>query len=75
MRWDPVQVAHLLHPARGSGHGQHTMERHLTELVIRSAFTPGDIMTINFRHDVDQVVKEAKDQEKPVLLDFSAAPM
>ena len=32
-------------------------------------------MPINFRHDVDTVLKEAKNQNKPVLLDFSAAPM
>ena len=32
-------------------------------------------MKINFRHDVDNVLKEAKKQNKPVLLDFSAAPM
>lgn len=32
-------------------------------------------MTINFRHDVDQVLKDATAQKKPVLLDFSAAPM
>ena len=32
-------------------------------------------MPINFRHDVDAVLKEAKEQTKPVLLDFSAAPM
>ncbi|HYT64041.1 MAG TPA: hypothetical protein VEL50_09065 [Gemmatimonadales bacterium] len=32
-------------------------------------------MPINFRHDVDQVLKDAKAQRKPVLLDFSAAPM
>ena len=32
-------------------------------------------MPINFRHDVDTVLKEAKKQIKPVLLDFSAAPM
>jgi len=32
-------------------------------------------MPINFRHDVDQVLEEAKTQRKPVLLDFSAAPM
>lgn len=32
-------------------------------------------MPINFRHDVDTVLKEAKKQNKPVLLDFSAAPM
>jgi len=32
-------------------------------------------MEINFRHDVDQVLKDAKAQQQPVLLDFSAAPM
>ena len=32
-------------------------------------------MEIQFRHDVDQVLTEAKDQKKPVILDFSAAPM
>jgi hypothetical protein len=32
-------------------------------------------MEINFRHDVDNVLAEAKKQHKPVLLDFSAAPM
>lgn len=32
-------------------------------------------MPINFRHDVDNVLKEAKHQGKLVLLDFSAAPM
>ena len=32
-------------------------------------------MEIQFRHDVDNVLKEAKNQNKPVLLDFSAAPM
>jgi hypothetical protein len=32
-------------------------------------------MPINFRRDVDQVLKDAKAQGKPVLLDFSAAPM
>jgi len=32
-------------------------------------------MPIEFRHDVDTVLKEAKAQNKPVLLDFSAAPM
>jgi len=30
---------------------------------------------IAFRHDVDEVLKQAKSQQKPVLLDFSAAPM
>jgi len=32
-------------------------------------------MEIKFRHDVDAVLAEAKAQKKPVLLDFSAAPM
>jgi uncharacterized protein YyaL (SSP411 family) len=32
-------------------------------------------MPINFRHDVDNALKDAKRQNKPVLLDFSAAPM
>jgi hypothetical protein len=32
-------------------------------------------MEIKFRHDVDNVLKEAKKTSKPVLLDFSAAPM
>jgi hypothetical protein len=32
-------------------------------------------MEIRFRHDVDNVLKEGKKQNKPVLLDFSAAPM
>jgi len=32
-------------------------------------------MEINFRHDVDAVLAEAREQRKPVLLDFSAAPM
>ena len=32
-------------------------------------------LEIKFRHDVDNVLKEAKKQNKPVLLDFSAAPM
>jgi len=31
-------------------------------------------MEIKWRHDVDQVLKEAKSERKPVLLDFSAAP-
>jgi hypothetical protein len=33
------------------------------------------IMKIDFRHDVDQVLEDARSQQKPVLLDFSAAPM
>ncbi len=32
-------------------------------------------MPIQFRHDVDAVLKEANQQKRPVLLDFSAAPM
>ncbi|HMG96248.1 MAG TPA: hypothetical protein VK565_08105 [Gemmatimonadaceae bacterium] len=32
-------------------------------------------MEIKFRHDVDNVLKEAREQNKPVILDFSAAPM
>ena len=32
-------------------------------------------MEIRFRHDVDAVLDEARKQHKPVLLDFSAAPM
>jgi thiol:disulfide interchange protein len=35
----------------------------------------GDLMEIKFRHDVDAVLAEARDRKKPVLLDFSAAPM
>jgi hypothetical protein len=32
-------------------------------------------MEINWRHDVDRVLEDARTQRKPVLLDFSAAPM
>ncbi len=32
-------------------------------------------MQIQWRHDVDQVLEEAKAQNRRVLLDFSAAPM
>jgi len=32
-------------------------------------------MEINFAHDVDNVLKQASQLNKPVLLDFSAAPM
>ena len=32
-------------------------------------------MEINWRHDIDQVLKDAQTQNKLVLLDFSAAPM
>jgi hypothetical protein len=33
------------------------------------------LMQIQFRHDVDKVLEEAKEQTKPAILDFSAAPM
>jgi hypothetical protein len=32
-------------------------------------------MEIKWRHDIDKVLNEAKAQTRPVLLDFSAAPM
>ena len=32
-------------------------------------------MEISFRHDLDAVLSEAAQADKPVLLDFSAAPM
>jgi hypothetical protein len=32
-------------------------------------------MAVSFRHDVDAVLADARAQSKPVLLDFSAAPM
>ena len=32
-------------------------------------------MPIYFRHDVDRVLEDATSQKKPILLDFSAAPM
>jgi len=32
-------------------------------------------MTIAWRHDVDRVLEEAASQKRPVLLDFTAAPM
>jgi len=32
-------------------------------------------MEIKFRHDVDKVLNDAKTSRRPVLLDFSAAPM
>lgn len=32
-------------------------------------------MKITWRHDVDRVLEEAKEQQRPVLLDFTAAPM
>jgi len=42
---------------------------------IQKVATREHAMPIQFRHDVDQVLKDAKAQQKPVLLDFSAAPM
>jgi hypothetical protein len=30
---------------------------------------------INWRHDVDAALADAKSQHKPVLVDFTAAPM
>lgn len=32
-------------------------------------------MPVSWTHDVDAALAEAKQQHKPVLLDFSAAPM
>jgi hypothetical protein len=32
-------------------------------------------MSISWNHDVDAVLADARAQTKPVLLDFSAAPM
>ena len=32
-------------------------------------------MDIQWRHDIDQVLNDARAQQRPVLLDFSAAPM
>jgi hypothetical protein len=32
-------------------------------------------MPINWRHDVDAVLAQAKQERKPLMLDFSAAPM
>jgi hypothetical protein len=32
-------------------------------------------MAINWRKDVDKAMEEARASEKPLLLDFSAAPM
>jgi len=33
------------------------------------------LVGIKWRHDIDQVLKDAGQQKRPVLLDFSAAPM
>jgi hypothetical protein len=35
----------------------------------------GGPMAIEFRSDVDRVLQEATSAHRPVLLDFSAAPM
>ena len=32
-------------------------------------------MQVNWRRDVDNALKDAKAQKRPVLMDFSAAPM
>ena len=32
-------------------------------------------MEINWRHDYDAVFNDAQVQQRPILLDFSAAPM
>ena len=32
-------------------------------------------MAINWRNDYDAVFEDARSQQRPVLLDFSAAPM
>jgi hypothetical protein len=32
-------------------------------------------VSITWRHDLDKVLGEAKSGQKPILLDFSAAPM
>lgn len=52
--------------ARARGHNSRTNVGYYRQEVA---------MKIEFRHDVDQVLKDAKTQQKPVLLDFSAAPM
>jgi hypothetical protein len=33
------------------------------------------LMIIQWRQDVDEALNDAETQERPVLLDFSAAPM
>jgi hypothetical protein len=32
-------------------------------------------MTIGWRHDIDELLAQAKRERRPVMLDFSAAPM
>ncbi len=34
----------------------------------------GANMAVNWSRDIDQALAEAKDQSRPILLDFSAAP-
>jgi hypothetical protein len=36
---------------------------------------PEETMEISWRHDIDTTLEDAKAQHRPVLLDFSAAPM
>ncbi len=35
---------------------------------------PGGGMPVNWSKDVDQALADAKQQNRPILLDFSAAP-
>jgi hypothetical protein len=57
---------------RFGGRSARARRVHTTLAVTPTSEIP---MEIKFRHDVDNVLKEAKKQNKPVLLDFSAAPM
>jgi hypothetical protein len=60
----------------GTGHEQQKNRQLLEVVVLLEPFShTSRPMSIKFRHDVDNVLKEAKKQNKPVLLDFSAAPM
>ena len=36
---------------------------------------PATAPTITWRHDIDDVLADARKQHRPILLDFSAAPM
>lgn len=42
---------------------RHTPQRTLEEM-----------MAVNWNKDIDQALNEAKQQNRPILLDFSAAP-
>ena len=42
-------------------------------LIVQSS-EGGFYMAVNWSKDVDQVLAEAKKDERPILLDFSAAP-